>query len=51
MSLEVTPQVGGFFAVALLLFCNEMRKLCTRHIQSLKAADENQYDKFYTNIH
>ena len=51
MVLDVTPQVVGVFAIALLLFCNEMRKLCIRHIRNLKAADDNNYDKSYTHIH
>ena len=51
MVVEVTPAYQGVFAIALLLFCNELRKLCARHIRDLKELDDNHYDKFYTNIH
>ncbi len=51
MSIDVAPHVQGIFAIALLLFCNEMRKLCTRHIRNLRAADDDHYDKYYTNLH
>lgn len=33
------------FTIALLLFCNELRKLCTRHIRELSAADGSLYQK------
>lgn len=45
MSQEVSQGMEGLLAVALLLFCNELRKLCKRHINDLKAADEDHYNR------
>lgn len=45
MSQEVSEGMEGLLAVALLLFCNELRKLCKRHIIDLKAADEDHYNR------
>ena len=39
MTLEVAPAYQGLLAIALLLFCNELRKLGTRHIRELVEAD------------
>lgn len=39
MTMEVSEGMGALFTIALLLFCNELRKLCTRHIRELVAAD------------
>ena len=33
------------FTISLLLFCNELRKLCTRHIRELLSADGSLYQK------
>ena len=41
MSQEVSQGMEGLLAVALLLFCNELRKLCKRHISNLQAADDH----------
>ena len=41
MSQEVSEGMEGLLAVALLLFCNELRKLCKRHISDLQAADDH----------
>ncbi len=41
MSQEVSEGMEGLLAVALLLFCNELRKLCKRHISNLQAADDH----------
>lgn len=40
MTTEVTPGMQLLFTVALLAFCNELRKLCTRHIGELIEADK-----------
>ncbi len=45
MSTDVSPGYEWLFMVALLLFVNELRKLCTRHIQELLDADNNSYNK------
>lgn len=39
MASEVTPHIEGLLTLALLLFCNELRKLGTRHIRELVEAD------------
>ncbi len=39
MTTEVTPAFQGLMTIALLLFCNELRKLGTRHIRELVEAD------------
>lgn len=43
MSADVTPWAQGVLVVALLLFCNELRKLGTRHIRELIEADQSGY--------
>lgn len=40
MAAEVTPAFEGVLTIALLLFCNELRKLGTRHIRELVEADK-----------
>ncbi len=41
MSSEVSDWMGGLLTLALLIFCNELRKLSTRHIRELVVADNN----------
>ena len=45
MSQEVSAGMEVAFGVAILLFCNELRKLCTRHIRELTQADQDHYQK------
>ena len=45
MTEEVSEGMEGLLGIALLLFCNELRKLCKRHIIDLKAADEDHYNR------
>ncbi|MBO4801799.1 MAG: PrsW family intramembrane metalloprotease [Bacteroidaceae bacterium] len=46
MTQEVSAGFEVFFTIALLLFCNEMRKLSTRHIRELVDADKGSlYEK------
>ena len=40
MTTEVAPLFQGLLTIALLLFCNELRKLGTRHIRELVEADK-----------
>lgn len=39
MAADVSAERGGVLVVVLLLFCNELRKLGTRHIRELVEAD------------
>ena len=39
MTASASPRLGTIFFIALLLFCNELRKLCQRHINDLVEAD------------
>ncbi len=39
MSADTTESLQMVFFIALLLFCNELRKLCQRHINDLVEAD------------
>lgn len=43
MSADVTPWAQGLLTLSLLLFCNELRKLGTRHIRELIEADQAGY--------
>ncbi len=45
MSVDVSVNGGAILSIALLLFCNELRKLCLRHIHSLQAFDEHHYNR------
>lgn len=45
MTSEVTPMFEGLMTLTLLLFCNELRKLGTRHIRELVEADKI-YNRF-----
>ena len=45
MTQSVSGNFGVLFTIVLLLFCNELRKLCTRHIRELSAADGSLYQK------
>ena len=45
MSQEVSAGMEVAFGVAILLFCNELRKICTRHIRELTTADQDHYQK------
>ena len=45
MSTSLTPRMEGIFSIALLLFCNELRKLCQRHIGDLQRVDAEHYNK------
>lgn len=45
MTLSISENFGVLFTIVLLLFCNELRKLCTRHIRELSAADGSLYQK------
>lgn len=40
MAAEVSPGMEAFLTISLLLFCNELRKLGTRHIRELVEADK-----------
>ncbi|MBP3829210.1 MAG: PrsW family intramembrane metalloprotease [Bacteroidaceae bacterium] len=43
MAQEVSPGLEAIFGLVLLLFCNELRKLCTRHIREMANADKDNY--------
>ncbi len=45
MTSDVSETAEGLLAIALLLFCNELRKLCQRHIKELLTADQSVYNK------
>ncbi len=45
MAQEVSPGLEAFFGIALLLFCNELRKLCSRHIREMAYADKDHYSR------
>ena len=45
MTQSVSAGLEAFFGFALLLFCNELRKLGQRHIRELADVDSNHYDK------
>lgn len=45
MAQEVSPGLETMFALVLLLFCNELRKLCSRHIREMAAADHDSYQR------
>ena len=45
MTAEVTPAMQAVLTIALLLFCNELRKLGTRHIREL-VENDNIYNHF-----
>lgn len=45
MTMSISEDFGVLFTIVLLLFCNELRKLCTRHIRELSAADGSLYQK------
>ena len=46
MTTQTIPEgLQVVFSIVLLLFCNELRKLCTRHIRELLSADGSLYQK------
>ncbi len=45
MTQSVSEGLEAFFGIALLLFCNELRKLGQRHIRELSDADHGVYNK------
>lgn len=45
MTQSISVGYEAAFAVALLLFCNELRKLGQRHIHELADADSDSYDR------
>ena len=45
MSQEVSEGLEVLFGIVILLFCNELRKLCSRHIQELVQADHDHYNR------
>ena len=45
MAQEVSPGLEAMFGLVLLLFCNELRKLCSRHIREMAAADKDSYQR------
>lgn len=45
MSQEVSPGLEAIFGIVLLLFCNELRKLCSRHIREMAEADKDSYQR------
>ncbi|MBQ9285890.1 MAG: PrsW family intramembrane metalloprotease [Bacteroidaceae bacterium] len=45
MAQEVSPGLEAMFGIVLLLFCNELRKLCQRHIREMSEADRDSYQR------
>ncbi len=45
MAQEVSPGLEAIFGLVLLIFCNELRKLCSRHINEMTAADTGSYQR------
>ena len=45
MAQEVSPGLEAMFGLVLLLFCNELRKLCSRHIREMATADKDSYQR------